>query len=89
VVLRPDILERVRRDFAGQDFVAAVALLEAHSNAGQDRLMRCVVHLSSGALDKLAHYLQVAGTDERDVVFWAEYEGDRHVRDFSRSFQDA
>ncbi len=37
-----------------------------------DRVLRAVLTLSEGDLDRLRHYAEVADTDPRDVLYWAE-----------------
>jgi hypothetical protein len=37
-----------------------------------DRVLRAVLKLSRGDLDRLQHFSDVAATDERDVLTWAE-----------------
>ena len=37
-----------------------------------DRVLRAVLTLSEGDLERLRHYSEVAETDYRDVLYWAE-----------------
>jgi hypothetical protein len=37
-----------------------------------DRVLRAVLTLSEGDLDRLRHYSEVPETDSRDVLYWAE-----------------
>ena len=88
MVLPSDILQRIRTDFDERDAAAVVRSLEAYAGRESDRVRRCVLHLSAGAIDKVAHFVEAANTDYRDVIFWAEYDRqDRRVRDFSRAFE--
>ena len=41
-----------------------------------DRMRRCILHLAGGALDKVRPFVEAANTDYRDVIYWAEYDGD-------------
>ena len=58
------------------------------------RIPRCVLFLSKGELDSFKRYLKNAETDWRDVIYWAEYEGDfenhnvKQVRDFNKTFEE-
>jgi hypothetical protein len=38
----------------------------------RERVRRAIVSLSEGDLDRLRHFVAVAKTDYRDVLFWAE-----------------
>lgn len=56
-----------------------------------NRILRCVVFLAEGDLTKLEHYIDIAKTDYRDVIFMAEYtdhdkQNPKRIRDFNRSF---
>lgn len=49
------------------------------------RVVRCVLHLGNGDVDRVAHYVAAALGDPRDVIWWAEYDGgDVRRRDFSQ-----
>ncbi len=37
-----------------------------------DRVLRAILTLSEGDIERLQHYADVAETDYRDVLFWAE-----------------
>ena len=55
------------------------------------RVLRCVLFLAEGSLEKLNNYIEIAKTDYRDVIFFAEYtEHDKkhpkQIRDFNRPF---
>lgn len=58
------------------------------------RIPRCVLFLSKGELDSFKRYLKSAETDWRDIIYWAEYEGDfenhnvKQVRDFNKTFEE-
>ena len=87
MALSADILERVRSDFRERDRERAITLLDGYSGPGDDRVLRCALFLSAGTLEKLEHFLRVAEADYRDVILFAEYDGnDQRVRDFSRGF---
>ena len=56
-----------------------------------NRIIRCVIFLADGDLEKLEHFIDIAKTDYRDVIFMAEYTDHRskhpkRIRDFNRSF---
>jgi hypothetical protein len=84
----PDIAQRVRSDFAESDRPSVVDALEMYKGAEPDRVRRCILHLASGTLEKVGHFVEAANADYRDVIYWAEYDGnDRRVCDFSRAFE--
>ena len=56
-----------------------------------NRIIRCVIFLADGDLEKLEYYIDLAKTDYRDVIFMAEYidhnsKHPKQIRDFNRSF---
>ena len=86
-ILAVDILERIAREFPESTQQAQLDLSElATSCINGQRVVRCVLHLASGDQGKLDHFIQAAREDERDVIWWAEYDEDEHVRDFIKEF---
>lgn len=86
--LPPDIVRRIRADFAEPDIAAVIQALQSYTGPEPDRVRRCILHLAARALDKVTHFASAANGDYRDVLFWAEYDrDDRRVRDFSRAFE--
>jgi hypothetical protein len=63
---------RLASDFPGADHAEALRLVESLELA--QRIVRSVVFLAHGDLERLEHYVGRAREDWRDVVFWAEYE---------------
>lgn len=64
-----------------------MALLEEYQGDERLRVIRCIVHLARGSTSQLLHFIASARIDYRDVIHWAEYDGDdRRVRDFSQAF---
>jgi hypothetical protein len=87
MVLEPDILDRIRSDYAADEVATAIAAVSVYSGPEASRVLRCVLYLSGGALAKLTHFLEVAHTDYRDVIAFAEYDrSGRRVRDFTGGF---
>lgn len=58
------------------------------------RVPRCVLFLANGDLDRFHEHLKYADRDWRDVIYWAECEGDfenhkvERVRDFEKTFKE-
>jgi hypothetical protein len=91
-----DIHERIKTDF-GTNADEAIKLLNnailEKNYLKTPRIVRSLVFLSNGHLDKLAKYINSAISDPRDVMFLAEYENyesekPKHVRDFNNDFEN-
>jgi hypothetical protein len=74
---KEDIVFRIRADFKD----TADEVMDILSNAilktdylKTDRIIRCIVFLSNGKIEKLGKYINSAINDPRDVMLWAEYE---------------
>lgn len=53
------------------------------------RLIRAVVFLSNGNIERLEYYINQANTDYRDIFYWAEYDqADKQIRDFTKPFNN-
>lgn len=75
-MLAPDIERQVRFDAKDE---AEAFLLRLHVFAEEnpppgDRVLRCVVYIARGKLDRLERAIQSAKLDWRDVIVSAEYE---------------
>lgn len=74
---------RIANDF-GDRADAAIARIEAmlvefqrvYKEPASPRIIRCVLHLSSGNLDSLDRHIDACLTDYRDIILWAEYDID-------------
>lgn len=87
-----DIITRIERDFAKSDAASVVELMSELSGEGNatftDRVLRCLVYMSKGSVPDLTHAVELARTDWRDIIYFAEYdENDVHARDLSKPFQ--
>lgn len=74
----PEDVERVlRRDFPGDAYAAAAAVLATYGTAASQResprVQLAVLKLANGDLDKLRLRVETARRDYRDVLSWAEY----------------
>ena len=91
----PDISERITSDF-GENATAIFELFDAAiakaDYLSTPRVIRCILFLADGSLDKLKKMIAAAHQDPRDVMLWAEYEGTggpfhpKRIRDFSKTF---
>jgi len=88
----PDIEQRIDRDFSGDNRSLARHVLAQWRGASErpsDRLLRCVLLLASGDVQKLRHFVEQGQLDYRDVIYWAEYDrDDRRIHDFNQPFPD-
>ena len=88
----PDILEKIKRDFDSPD-EADLALsvladfVDQNQDLSSDRILRCIVFVANGDIDKLEKAIDLASTDYRDLIVWAEYNGEeKRLRDLSVAF---
>ncbi|UCD30793.1 MAG: hypothetical protein JSV38_08135, partial [Desulfobacterales bacterium] len=78
-MLAQDILGKVNRDFEAPDEAAlALSVLadfaEQNRKLASDRVLRCIVFVAKGDLDVLDKAIDLAKTDYRDLIVWAEYD---------------
>ena len=96
--IAPDIEKRIRDDsgdLAGEMLEQLAAFAGRHPELG-DRILRCLVYLAHGKIDRLGYAIQTAESDWRDTIVQPEYEprpgtkrfqGDYiQVRDFNTPF---
>jgi hypothetical protein len=87
-----DIAAKLASDFPVELPAAVLALLDEYRHHEKERVIRCILHLAEGRIERLRDLVESANLDYRDVVLWAEYdrgEGRNHKRrhDFSRPFE--
>lgn len=87
-----DIKIQIRKSFK-QKHKEAIELIQEQFEATElsNRIIRCVVFLAKGSFEKLKRCIDLAKTDYRDVIFFAEYNDHdakhpKRIRDFNRSF---
>jgi len=90
--LSKDIKLEIQKSFKQRSKDAADLIQKQFTdNKMSNRIIRCVIFLAEGDLEKLEHYIKIAKTDYRDVIFMAEYiehekKHPKRLRDFNRSF---
>ena len=87
--MKKDILDRIEQDFGSATAVVAVLESLEEPNRGRlsERVIRAIIFLADGDMVKLAHYVELARTDYRDLLWQAEYEEPNQRKyDFSRPF---
>lgn len=88
----PDILE-----FLDKNFLEIEPMLdkleklvdyldENNVKESNGRIIRCILFLSAANENLFLQYLELAKLDYRDIIYLAEYEGEKQVRDFTISF---
>jgi hypothetical protein len=65
--------QKITEQFPQEESAQVLTLLNQYeSAAGRLRVQLAILQLSQGDVDKLREYVEVARTDYRDVLFWAE-----------------
>ena len=92
MMLARDIWGKVNKDFETPE-EAALALsvladfVAQNQEFSSDRILRCIVFVANGDLNRLEKAIDLAREDYRDLIVWAEYdEKNQRVRDFSNPF---
>ena len=90
--IEADIIQKIEQDFAG-DYPFALDMIDdfvsCTSKPVSDRLLRAVVFMANGKIEKLDHAIELANIDFRDVLWQAEYDcGETQLYDFHRSFPE-
>ena len=92
MILARDIWGKVNKDFETPE-EAALALsvladfVDQNKKLSSDRIVRCIVFVANGDLNRLEKAIDLAREDYRDLIVWAEYdEKNERVRDFSNPF---
>jgi hypothetical protein len=94
---KEDIIQRIKTDFNEDSDDAIEILNNAISQSdylNTDRVIRCIVFLAQGDLNKLKDSIEKAVFDTRDVMLCAEYENlndknfnYKRIRDFNNTFE--
>lgn len=93
----PDIREKIKTDFGEKAAHILEILDEAIAKTdylSTPRIIRCILFLADGNMDKLKKMIVNAQHDTRDVLLWAEYEqiGEpfhpKRIRDFNKTFDE-
>jgi hypothetical protein len=91
-MIASDITTRVTNDFDRPDEAGLVlSVLEdfqkQNPDLSSDRIIRCMVQVANGDLDRLDQAIELAVVDYRDLIVWAEYDENRlQIRDLSKPF---
>lgn len=95
--LPKDIVEQMKIRF-NSDYNSADKILTEYLTLNDylnsDRIIRCVVYLANNGIESFKSSLDSAKEDPRDVMYWAECEGDfknhnvKQIRDFNKTFSE-
>jgi hypothetical protein len=96
IKIEEDIIEKIKKDFSYDAKVVIdlfLSTMKEHKSIEHPRIIRSIIYLSQGDLFELKHYLKMAVSDWRDVIYFAEYETPsngtvkKRVRDFNNQFE--
>jgi hypothetical protein len=90
--MKTDIYQKIERDF-GNDLKLAIEqieILDARSKGLiENRMLRAMVFLSKGNIDRFKQVIELGRTDYRDVLWQAEYDcGEEQIYDFNKTFHE-
>jgi hypothetical protein len=90
ILLPADVVGKIAAAFPNEPMTLVLELLDEYEGPERLRVIRCVIHLAEGNIDKLLDLIGSAKTDYRDVIYWAEYDrNDQRIRDFDQPFAAA
>jgi hypothetical protein len=90
--MKTDIYQKIERDF-GDDLKLAIEqieILDARSKGlVGDRMLRAMVFLAKGNIERFKQVIELGRTDYRDVLWQAEYDcGEEQLYDFNKTFHE-
>jgi hypothetical protein len=90
--MKTDIYQKIEIDF-GDDLKLAIEhieILDARSKGlVGDRLLRAMVFLAKGNIERFKQVIELGRTDYRDVLWQAEYDcGEEQLHDFNKTFHE-
>jgi hypothetical protein len=90
--MKTDIYQKIEKDF-GHDLKQAieqVEILDAQSKGLiNDRLLRSMVFLAKGNIERFKKIIELGRIDYRDVLWQAEYDcGEKQIYDFNKTFHE-
>jgi hypothetical protein len=90
--MKTDIYQKIERDFGG-DLNLAIEQIEILDACSKgligDRMLRAMVFLSNGNIERFKQVIELGRTDYRDVLWQAEYDcGEEQLYDFNKTFHE-
>ena len=74
---REMVLARIEQEFPEEQRAEVIALVDRYGQEDyereRERVQLAILTLAEGDLNKVRKYVEVAKTDYRDVLYWAEY----------------
>jgi len=90
MALPEDIVIKIRQDFSEDDSLCALQMFKElcaeNPSLFSDRILRCLVVLARGRIEKLTKAVALARSDWRDLISFAEYHSGNRVRLLSLPF---
>jgi hypothetical protein len=85
---RDRVIAKVRKCFPHEPPEKIMAMLDLYPEYfGSERVHMAILKLSEGKIERLQHYVDIANSDYRDVLAWAEYP--EEMRSDARSMKNA
>jgi hypothetical protein len=73
---RDDVIAAITRDFPDEDLATMLAVLDEYGveryERERERVQLAIIALSSGNIDRLLDYIDLAKKDWRDILFWPD-----------------
>ena len=90
--MKTDIYQKIERDF-GDDLQRAIEQVEILDACTKgligDRMLRAMVFLSKGKIERFKQIIELGRVDYRDVLWQAEYDcGEVQLYDFNKTFHE-
>ena len=90
--MKTDIYQKVEKDFGPEAKLAIeqIEILDARSKGlVSDRMLRAMVFLAKGDIERFKQVIELGRTDYRDVLWQAEYDcGEEQLYDFKKTFHE-
>jgi hypothetical protein len=90
--MQTDIYQKIEKDFGFDSKLAIeqIEILDARSKGlVSDRMLRAMVFLAKGNIERFKQVIELGRTDYRDVLWQAEYEcGEEQLYDFNKTFHE-
>lgn len=90
--MKNDIYQKVEKDFGPEAKLAIeqIEILDARSKGlVSDRMLRAMVFLAKGDIERFKQVIELGRTDYRDVLWQAEYDcGEEQLYDFNKTFHE-
>jgi len=68
-----DVDRIIRRDFSVEQYDAVFSILQKIGEPEVPRVQLAVLKLAGGDIEQVVKYTEVARSDYRDILMWAEY----------------